>query len=59
MAFDPHGFGTHKSSFVNGLQLTNGSPVMSLGQLQTGVSPLNSQFALIPQDPSHGFLHIP
>lgn len=40
-----------------GLQDTNGSPVMSLGQLQTGVVPRNSQLAFTPQEPSQGFTH--
>lgn len=40
----------------NGLHMVNGSPVISLGQEQTGVKPRNSQFAPIPQAPSHGFL---
>lgn len=34
-----------------------GSPVISLGQLQTGVISRNSQFALTPQTPSQGFTH--
>lgn len=44
---------------VNGRQLIKGSPVMSRGQLQTGVSPLRLQSAPAPQAPSQVFLHIP
>lgn len=41
----------------NGLQYLNGSPVLSRGQLHTGVMSRNSQFALTPQTPSQGFTH--
>lgn len=36
-----------------------GSPVISRGQLHTGVKPLRLQSAPVPHDPSHGFLQIP
>lgn len=44
---------------VKGRQLTNGSPVMSRGQLQTGVNPRRLQSAPTPHEPSHGFLQMP
>lgn len=55
----PQGFGEHRSAEVNGLQLTNGSPVMSRGQLHTGVNPRKLQSAPTPQAPSQVFLHTP
>lgn len=42
---------------VKGLQRTNGSPVMSFGQLQTATSPRSSQFAFIPHE-SKRFLNV-
>lgn len=44
---------------VNGRQLINGSPVISRGQLHTGVNPLRLQSAPVPQAPSQVFLQIP
>lgn len=59
IAFEPHGFGRHKSSGTNLRQLMNGSPVMSRGHEQMGVNPLRLQSALTPQALSQGFLQIP
>lgn len=59
MAFVPQGFGRHKSSGTNFLQLMNGSPVMSRGQEQIGVNPRKLQSALTPHALSQGFLQIP
>lgn len=44
--------------FSKGLHWTNGSPVISFGQKQTGVIPRSSQLAFTPQDPSQGFVHL-
>lgn len=54
--FVPHGFGLHKSSGTNFLHEMKGSPVMSRGQLQTGVKPRRLQSAFTPHEPSQGFL---
>lgn len=45
--------------FVNGLQLINGSPVISRGQLHTGVKPRKLQSAPTPHAPSQVFLQTP
>lgn len=55
----PQGFGVHKSCGTNGRHRVNGSPVISLGHEQIGVSPLRLQLAFTPQALSQGFLQIP
>ena len=57
IALLPQGLGEQRSCGTNGRQLVKGSPVISLGQEQIGVSPLKLQSALTPHAPSHGFLH--